>query len=262
MAADSPRRPGPVLGVLVADHVVRPLEHGVALDCRDPQELGDHPERQLGRQVGDEVGFASLDDPVDDLVGRLVDARLEVAHHARREALVHEPPVTSRQRRVHVQHHQVLLGDLLFGELEGHGAAQGRGEPLVVTIDRDALRIGGDRPEARPAGPAVRIGSCFAQVTRYSGHRRRSSASPRDRRGSLRSRPCRTPPLPLSDRLSDKTDRKLSSFQSQRLFGTLVRPPTCPCASRGRSCSGRRPAQRRTPGARSPATMRASVRLT
>ena len=71
-----------VLGVLVADHAVGPVEHLVAVLVGDPEEFGDHHEREFGRDVGHEVGFAGATDPVDDLVGRLVDGGLEVAHHS------------------------------------------------------------------------------------------------------------------------------------------------------------------------------------
>ena len=48
---------GLVLGVLVADHAVGPLEHAVAVLLGDAEELGDDLEGELGREVGDEVGL-------------------------------------------------------------------------------------------------------------------------------------------------------------------------------------------------------------
>jgi hypothetical protein len=36
---------GLVLGVLAADHPVRPVEHAVAVLVRDAQQLGDHHQR-------------------------------------------------------------------------------------------------------------------------------------------------------------------------------------------------------------------------
>ena len=46
-----------VLGVLVADHAVGPLEHAVAVLLGHAEQLGDHLEGELGGEVGDEVGL-------------------------------------------------------------------------------------------------------------------------------------------------------------------------------------------------------------
>ena len=48
---------GLVLGVLVADHAVGPVEHPVAVVLGHAEQLGDHLERELGRELGDEVGL-------------------------------------------------------------------------------------------------------------------------------------------------------------------------------------------------------------
>ena len=64
-----------VLGVLAADHPVAPLEELVAVLLRHAEHLGDHLERELGRDVDDEVGLALLDHLVEDAVGQLADVR-------------------------------------------------------------------------------------------------------------------------------------------------------------------------------------------
>ena len=67
-----------VFGVLVADHLVRPVEHPVAVLVGDAEQVGDDHQGQLGRDVGHEVGPALLDDLVDDGVGGGVDALVEL----------------------------------------------------------------------------------------------------------------------------------------------------------------------------------------
>ena len=57
-------------GSCAADHPVGPVEHLVAVLLRHAQQLGDDLQRQLGREIGDEVGRPRLDDLVDDGVGR------------------------------------------------------------------------------------------------------------------------------------------------------------------------------------------------
>ena len=98
-----------VLGVVGPDHAVAPVEQLVAVLLRDAHEVGDHLERELGRDVDDEVALAALGHPVDDVGGALAHRRLELADHPRREALVDEPAVAGVQRRVHVEHEQPLL---------------------------------------------------------------------------------------------------------------------------------------------------------
>ena len=114
---------------------------------------------------GDEVGLTRLDHLVDDGVGGAVDALLEVAHHAGGEALVDQAPVAGVEGRVHVEHHQALLGDLVGAHLEGHGALGGGAEALVVPVDGDAVLVAGDGPEAGTAGLVLPVhGVVAAQV--------------------------------------------------------------------------------------------------
>ncbi len=172
---------------------------------------------------GDEVGAPRLDHLVDDGVGGAVDALLEVAHHAGREALVDQAPVAGVEGRVHVEHHQALLGDLVRPHLEGHGALGGGAEALVVPVDGDAVLVAGDGPEsrarrARPASARGRGGA--GRPDRRGGHRPR-------RTGSRRGRPGRRPPgcswltAPLKNRTACPivTDGKSRWLRCQRSFG-------------------------------------------
>ena len=104
---------GLVLGVLLADHPVGPVEHVVAVLLGHAEEVGDHDCRGSSAEMSvTKSACALLDDGVDDVVGRLVDLLLELVDHPRREALVDQPPVAGVQRRVHVEHHQPLLLEL------------------------------------------------------------------------------------------------------------------------------------------------------
>ena len=49
---------GAVLGIVGADHAVRPLEDLVAVLLRHADQLGDHMQRQLGGHLRDEVDLA------------------------------------------------------------------------------------------------------------------------------------------------------------------------------------------------------------
>lgn len=64
--------PGEQGGIVAAgqrpEHVVGPGQQRLAVARREPEGVADHDQRELGGQVGDEVAFAALADPVDDLV--------------------------------------------------------------------------------------------------------------------------------------------------------------------------------------------------
>ena len=130
------------LRVLAADHAVRPVEDELAVGLRHAHHLGDHLQRELGREVGDEVALAPLDDRVDDPRRGLVDVALEVADAARRERPAHEQPVPRVARRVHHQHQHVLLGEHLLFHLEHEHAA-------ALVREGDPVAVGRDRPRRR-----------------------------------------------------------------------------------------------------------------
>ena len=87
-----------------------------------------------------------------------VDALLQLADHARGEALVDQPPVAGVQRRVHGHHHQPLLLELVLGRLPPEGALAVRGEALGVAVHRHAVLVPGDGPEARAVRLLVPVG--------------------------------------------------------------------------------------------------------
>ena len=72
----------------------------------------------------------------------------EVAHHPWREAVVDQPAVAGVQRRIHVEHHQLLLSQLVVIHLAKERRSAGGGEPLPVLVDGDAVLIIGDGPKA------------------------------------------------------------------------------------------------------------------
>ena len=130
-----------VLRVLAADEPVAPVEQAVAVLDRPAQQLGDDLQRQLGRDVGDEVALAVLAHPVDDVVGHVADVVLDAADHPGREAFVHQQPQLGVLRRVHVQHHQLLLGQVLLRHLvEQRGAPVGA-EGGGVAVHRDHVLV-------------------------------------------------------------------------------------------------------------------------
>ncbi len=129
----------------------------MAVPLGNPHQVGDDLEGELGRDLLDEVGPAVLADTVDDRVGGPHHVLLEVADHPGGEPLVDQPPVPGVHRRVHVEHHHPLLGQLLlFHVMEERGRLVG-GEVLVVPVHRHAVLVAGDRPETLGESRRIRV---------------------------------------------------------------------------------------------------------
>ena len=79
------RRRRLVLRVVEADHPVAPLENHVPVFDRDAHKLEDDLQGQLGGDVVHEIAFASLSDPVNDLVRDFPDVRFYRDNDLRRE---------------------------------------------------------------------------------------------------------------------------------------------------------------------------------
>ena len=141
-----------VLRVLAADHPVRPVEHPVPVLVGNAQELGDDDQRELGGHVGDEVGGALFDDRVDDQVGGGVDPVVELVDHLRGEPLVDQPAIPGVEGWVHVEHQQLLLREVVVGQVPDEGGLLGRREVLVVSVHLGAIGMGGHRPEPGAVG--------------------------------------------------------------------------------------------------------------
>jgi hypothetical protein len=141
-----------VLGVVRADHPVGPVEDLAPVLLGHPEQLGDDQQGELGRDLLDEVGRAALAHRVDDAVGVPDDLLLQIAHQLRGEALVDQTTVAGVHGRVHVEHHQLLLGQLLVVHVGEESRMLGRGEALPVPVHRDAVVVVGNGPEATPVG--------------------------------------------------------------------------------------------------------------
>ena len=128
--------------------------HAVLL--RHAHDLGDRLQRQLRRDVDDEVGLALLDHLVDDVRGAGAQRLLEQPDHARREALVHEQPVTGVLGRVHFEHDHATCRVRLSRSIahlrrtpagEDLRAAALRREQRGVTVHREDVVVLHDVPE-------------------------------------------------------------------------------------------------------------------
>ena len=149
---------GRVLRVVAADQLVRPLEHESTVFLRDAHDLGDRLQRQLRRDVGDEVRGATLDHVVDDDRRAVTEVLLEQTDHPRREPLVHQQAVARVLGRIHVQHHHAAsVGATPVGVVvPDRRAAELRREQLGVAVHVDEVTVLHDIPEA---GVATGTGS-------------------------------------------------------------------------------------------------------
>ncbi|CAB4323753.1 unannotated protein [freshwater metagenome] len=140
------------LGIVDADHAVRPVEQHHAVFLRHTHDLGDGLQWQLGSDIDDEVARSSLDDVVNDENGSVLEILLDKTDHARGETLVDEQAITRVLRRVHVEHHQAAgiaarsSREFVRGE-DGDAAGFG-GVQAGVAVDRDQILVLHDVPEA------------------------------------------------------------------------------------------------------------------
>ena len=115
-------------------------------------------------------------------VGRGVDPRVELVDHLGREALVDQAAVTGVEGWVHVQHEQLLLGQVVGVEVPDERGLLRRREVLVVAGPPGCSRHGRSPPRnrVRHFPPATRPG-------RSSAGRRTSDVAHPPRRASSRS---------------------------------------------------------------------------
>ena len=148
-----------VLGVVDPDHAVGPLEEQLAVFLRHAHDLGDRLQRQLGREIGDEIAGAALDDLVDDQRGAVGQVLLQQSDHARGEALVDQLAVAGVLGRIGDQQHDAAQVALLLGQLVGvvetDDALLLRGEERAVAVDPADVGVGDDVPEAPAVGQLV-----------------------------------------------------------------------------------------------------------
>ncbi|WP_303641351.1 hypothetical protein [Actinomadura madurae] len=102
--------PGEQGGIVAAgqrpEHVVGPGQQRLAVARREPEGVADHDQRELGGQVGDEVAFAALADPVDDLVAEPFEVGPPAGDPPRGEPGADQPAAQLVLGIVHVDHHR------------------------------------------------------------------------------------------------------------------------------------------------------------
>ena len=172
------RHIGPGGGAVVADEnheVLAPALHRSQLLVGDPEDAGDHRDREGDREVVDEVGGAPADESVEEVVGELLDEGLQQLHPLGGERPVdqathmgvlrwvgQEQPRVGRGRDLEELRHQVTGrfedGPEPFGRQRSGGVAGGeRGRVpqhrLRGSIACHHERAQGIRPQHRPGHP-------------------------------------------------------------------------------------------------------------
>jgi hypothetical protein len=89
-----------------AEHVVAPGQELIPILGLDAEVVGDHDQRQPGRNIPHEVTLAPLADLVDDLVADPSQVRFAITDPGRGVAPVDEPATGPVLRIVHVDHHR------------------------------------------------------------------------------------------------------------------------------------------------------------
>ncbi len=190
-----------VLLVVAAEHLLRQLVHPREILLGQAEQRHDHVEREVHRDLGDEVAFrADVAHPVDVALGQKVGLHLQVAHGLGAEPVRADGPDLAVMRIVHVdegaQTHPGV--ELLLGEVVGRGGGKQRPrlgqEQVVGALDGHDVGVLGDRPErsvrrvvhprhgiVRPQMGQRRVQTCVIGIGRRIGknlrgvvHRRRA----------------------------------------------------------------------------------------
>ncbi len=135
------------LRVLVADHRVAPADQHRRVLLRDGEDRAQEPDRELARDLGDEVELLVLQGVVEHPSGDVPDEVLVRADAPGGEPLVADVAELAMPRRVGLEHRLADPQLLLVEFLERDGALLGR-EGLPIHVDRDEVVVPRDRPEA------------------------------------------------------------------------------------------------------------------
>ncbi len=132
--------------VVGAEQGVAPLEDQVAVVAGHAEQVGQHPQRHLGRDGGHQVELAGR--PGEDVRGVALDRRPQPLDRPGREDRLEDPPQPAVLRVVHVEHHLAEDGQAVLGERRHERAAHLRREPVLVAVDLAHERVRGGDPEA------------------------------------------------------------------------------------------------------------------
>ncbi len=147
------------LVIVAAEQLLGELEHAAEVGFRQPEQRQDDVQREVDRDLLDEVALGTLLDHLVDVdLGQFVDAGLQCAHGLRPEPVGADLADVAVQRVVHVdQRAQATAGsEVGRGQIVGGGGLQHRTRggvdpQLVVAFDRHHVGVLGDGPE----GPVV-----------------------------------------------------------------------------------------------------------
>ena len=145
------------LRILVADHLVGPVEQLHAVFLRHTHQPGDGLQRQLARHLFDEVAGTFGGGGRDDLPGALVEVVAQPLDRPRGEAAGDDLAQVGVLRGVHVEQHELarleLLADRALAIARQGGVLQA-GEHVAAQRDLFDVLVLGHHPEAAVVEPA------------------------------------------------------------------------------------------------------------
>jgi hypothetical protein len=146
---------GRVVGILIADHAVGPLQDLAAIGERDAEEIREVVDRVVVGHIYRQVTFAPLRDLVDEQPGPRRDAGGEPFDAPGGEHAGDDPPEPAVIRRIEVEHHppdERQVGGVGVADL---GGAEPGTELGGRPQDAHDVRVAGHRPEPGPGRPVA-----------------------------------------------------------------------------------------------------------
>ena len=136
-----------VLGVGVADHAVAPPDQLGDVDVGYVEHAREHPDREVGGDLGDEVELVLGEGCVKRGCGEATQEGLVAGECTRREFALHELAQCAVTFAVGLEH-RLAHAQLLVVQLFKVDRAALGGERLGVAEHLDDVVVAGDRPEA------------------------------------------------------------------------------------------------------------------
>jgi hypothetical protein len=130
----------------IGEHV-GPLEELAAIRTRHAEHVGNHRQREIDRDVLDEVALAALDDVVDQLGDDPPNFRLVLGDGTRGEDLLHDRAVLDMGRWIHHHEDEPLELGRKHRPFGDRHAPPLRGKRLPVLAHPFDVRVAGQRPE-------------------------------------------------------------------------------------------------------------------
>lgn len=152
-----------LVGVLVADDALRPVQQQLAVTLRHAQQVGEVEQGVVVGHGGDQIDGAvrrsgCLQGVREERAGACLSDPREAVHATGGEGPAHQPPQAAVARRILIQHHATNERQVVRVGVPDLGGADVRGVRRRVLEYAHDVGVPGHRPEPGSGRPAQHLG--------------------------------------------------------------------------------------------------------